>query len=205
MEEATNSHMLIQNRGLYEKMVHSLGRVGVAIGLSPDFWTLAGLALSVVTAALLAYRLLGWSLLAMALMALTDMMDGATARAANRITRFGGVLDHVSDRYAEIFLAGGVMLSGLVAPIWVLFGIAGALMASYVRGKAESMAGIANANVGLAGRTEKALIIVAGILIEMSRIGTGALQWAFIVMGIISHVTAVQRMLFVRRATLEQG
>ncbi len=195
--------MLAQNRRLYEKMSQSLGRLGLALGLSPNFWTLAGLALSAVAAALLANRLLGWSLLVMVLMTLTDVLDGATARALGRITRFGGVLDHVADRYAELFVAGGVMLSGLVEPIWVLFGIAGALMASYVRGKAESMGGLPSANVGWAGRQEKAYILLAGILVEMMRLGPGALQWAFILIGIVSHVTAIQRLLYVRRMTAE--
>jgi phosphatidylglycerophosphate synthase len=193
--------MLAQNRRLYEKMSESVGKLGAALGLSPNFWTLAGLGLSVVAAGLLANRLLGWTLLVLLLMTLTDVMDGATARATGRISKFGGVLDHVTDRYAELFIAGGVMLSGLAHPIWVLFGIAGALMASYVRGKAESVAGLANANVGWAGRQEKGYILVAGMLVEMMHIGPGALQWAFILIGIVSHLTAIQRLVYVYRAT----
>jgi phosphatidylglycerophosphate synthase len=192
--------MLARNRRIYERLSQSLGSFGVAVGLSPDFWTLAGLAVSVGAGALFAFRLLGWALLALVVMTLFDVLDGATARAGNQATSFGGVLDHVSDRYAELFIAGGLMLSGLAAPIWVLFGISGALMASYVRAKVESMTDL-RANVGLAGRQEKAYILIAGVIVYMLGIGAGAIQWALILGGIISHITAIQRLLYVRTMT----
>lgn len=192
--------MLVRNRHIYEQISQTLGRIGVGLGLSPNFWTLASLAMSVVTGALLAFQLFWWALLAMSFIALFDVLDGATARAGNLATPFGAVLDPVVDRYAELFICVGILLSGLVAPVWVLFGFSGALMASYVRSKAESMTEL-RVNVGLAGRQEKAYILIAGILVHMLGIGSGAIQWAIILMGIISHVTAIQRMLYVQKMT----
>lgn len=190
--------MLVRNRQIYERMSQSLGHLGVALGLTPNFWTLMGVAVSVVAGALFALKLFWWLLASLVLMAVLDVLDGATARAGNMATPFGGVLDHVSDRYAELFVAGGIMLSGLAAPIWVFFGISGAIMASYVRAKIESMTDL-KANVGLAGRQEKTYILIAGIIVYMLGIGTGAIQWAIILVGIISHVTAVQRVLYARK------
>jgi phosphatidylglycerophosphate synthase len=192
--------MLVRNRRIYEQISQVLGRFGLGLGLSPNFWTLASLATSVGAGILFAFQLFGWALLALALMALFDMLDGAIARAGNLATPFGAVLDPVSDRYAEILVSGGIMLSGLVDPAWVLFGISGALMASYVRARAESTTDL-KVNVGLAGRQEKAYILIAGVIVHMFGIGSGAIQWAVILMGIVSHATAVQRLLYVEKMT----
>jgi phosphatidylglycerophosphate synthase len=192
--------MLVRNRRIYEQISQALGRIGVGLGLSPNFWTLGSLVISIVAGILLAYQLFWWALLAMVFMALFDVLDGATARAGNLATSFGAVLDPVVDRYAELFVSGGILLSGLVAPVWVLFGFSGALMASYVRSKAESMTEL-KVNVGLAGRQEKAYILIAGIFVHMLGIGSGAIQWAVILMGIISHITAIQRLLYVQKMT----
>jgi phosphatidylglycerophosphate synthase len=196
---------LKRNRRVYEQVGQTLGKVGAAIGLAPDFWTLSALALSFVAAFFVARRQLAWALVIMALMALVDMMDGSTARAQNLVTPFGGVLDHVLDRYAELIIAAGFILNGLVPPFWVYFAMAGALMASYVRGKAESMTDIESCNVGLVGRLEKALILFAGIIVYWLDIGTGALTWAFILVGVLSHITAGQRLLYTRRMTRSGG
>ena len=190
--------MLVRNRRIYEQVSGALGKLGVGLGLTPNFWTMTSLVVSVGAAAFLALQMWWWALGAMAVMAFFDVLDGATARAGNLSTEFGAVLDPVVDRYAELFISGGLLLSGLVAPVWVLFGYSGALMASYVRGKIESMTDV-KANVGLAGRQEKAYILIAGIVVHMLNIGPGAIQWAMIVMGIVSHITAVQRLLHLRK------
>jgi phosphatidylglycerophosphate synthase len=179
-------------------MSEALGRIGLRLGLSPDFWTYAGIVAAGVASALLALKLLGWVLVVFFVMFVLDMMDGATARAGNLSSKFGEVLDPVADRYAELIIAGGLILSGLIQPIWVLFGISGALMASYVRAKIESTTSL-KANVGWAGRSEKTYILMAGIIVEMTGIGPGAMQWALIIMGVLSHITAVQRMAYLRR------
>ncbi|MBN1313262.1 MAG: CDP-alcohol phosphatidyltransferase family protein [Anaerolineae bacterium] len=190
--------MLVRNRQIYEQVSQSLGRFGLALGVSPNTLTLMGVVVSIIAGALFSLRLFGWVLVALILMAVLDVLDGATARAGDMATPFGGILDHVSDRYAELFVSGGIMLSGLAAPIWVLFGISGALMASYARAKIESMTDI-KANVGLAGRQEKALILIAGMIVYMLGIGPGAVQWAIILVGVVSHLTAVQRLLYARK------
>jgi phosphatidylglycerophosphate synthase len=190
---------LANNRRLYERIGQSVGKIGMAIGLSPNAWTLMGLAISVVTGILFWQRMLGWALVSMIAIAITDVMDGSTARAGNLATPFGGVLDHVVDRYEELIVSAGILLSGLVPPFWVFFGAAGALMASYVRAKAESMTDIEHCNVGLAGRQEKTYILLAGIIVQMLGIGVGALGISIAIVGLVSHTTAVQRVIYTYR------
>jgi len=88
----------------------------------------------------------------------------------------------------------GVLSSGLVSPEWVVFSLFGMVMASYVRAKAESKPGMTNCNVGFAGRLEKMLILMAGVVLELSGLVPGTLMWAVILVGVISHITVLQRL-----------
>jgi phosphatidylglycerophosphate synthase len=141
-----------------------------------------------------------WGIVAMLLTAFTDMLDGATARASGNGTRFGGVLDRVSDRFGEFFILLGILLSGAVEPGWVLWAQFGILIASYSRAAAESVGGLATCAVGMVGRLEKFAIIILGAAGEMFFPGYALLRYAVIIVGLVSTITAVQRMVFAYRA-----
>jgi phosphatidylglycerophosphate synthase len=113
------------------------------------------------------------------------------------------VLDHVTDRYAEFFILGGVMLSGTVAPAWVLFALFGMVMASYVRARAEATGRLASCNVGFAGRQEKLALLILGLLLQPVLPRLSILEWAVIAVGAASHITAAQRLLYTRRMLME--
>lgn len=127
------------------------------------------------------------------------MLDGATARAGNMGTIFGGILDHVSDRYGEFFILAGIGISGLVHPIWAIFAIFGMLIASYTRAAAESIGNLPTCAVGMMGRLEKFVLIIAGALLEDYFPGFHALAYALIVVGVTSVITSIQRLLFARK------
>lgn len=128
-----------------------------------------------------------------------DILDGAVARENNRVTSFGGVLDSVSDRYAESAVYLGIMWGGLSAipPYiengWGLGAVAliGSLLVSYTRARAEA-AGTGKLDTGVAERAERLLLIILGALF-------GLLQWAVLVVAVISHFTVLQRMLAARK------
>ncbi len=136
--------------------------------------------------------------------AFTDMLDGSTARAGKTETVFGGILDHVFDRYGEFFILAGITMSGAVHPGWGLFALFGMLIASYTRATAESMGKLENCAVGIMGRLEKFVLIIAGSVIEhWLPTGTwpagGWLEFALIVVGATSFVTAIQRLLYTKK------
>jgi phosphatidylglycerophosphate synthase len=133
------------------------------------------------------------------LTSLTDMLDGATARAGNMGTTFGGILDHVSDRYGEFFILCGIGLSGHVYSGWAMFALFGMLIASYTRAAAESIGKISNAAVGWMGRLEKFVLIIVGTLLEYFYPGYNFLAYALIIVGVTSVVTSIQRLIFARR------
>jgi phosphatidylglycerophosphate synthase len=134
------------------------------------------------------------------------MLDGSTARAGNLASPAGTLLDHAVDRYAEFFILLGIMLSGVVASGWAMFALFGMVMASYVRARAEATGKVESCDVGFAGRPEKIALLVVGMGLQQFLDGSHALQWAVIAVGVLSHITAIQRLLYARRIILgEQG
>lgn len=191
--------LLARFREAYEELSLPLGHLCVRLGLSADMLTYLSLAFSVGAGYLIARGEFVWGVVVILLVGLADVLDGATARAAGTASEYGTVLDHVTDRYAEFFLLGGVLLSGVVAPGWVLFALFGMVMASYVRARAESTKKLRSCNVGFAGRQEKLGLLVVGLLTQPLFPQIALLEWAVILIGVASHITAAQRLRYTQQ------
>lgn len=132
-----------------------------------------------------------------------DVLDGAVARENGRVTKFGGLLDSVSDRYADAAVFLGIMWGGHAAfpPYiendWFLGGLAltGSLLVSYTRARAEA-SGTGVLNIGVAERAERMILIILGSF-------TGLLHWAVLVVAVISHLTVLQRIIAARKILKE--
>ena len=186
--------MLGRFRERYENAMLPLGRALGRLGIGPNMLSIFA-ALAGVGAALLYLRgtaLLGASVLLAS--AFLDMLDGAVARATASASRFGGVLDHVLDRYVEYALVVGVVAGGFASWFWGLFALVGMLLASYSRAAAESVGGLSRCTVGIAERQEKLLLILAGSFLVT--IWSNALEYTMILVGLLSHVTVGQRLLY---------
>jgi archaetidylinositol phosphate synthase len=133
-----------------------------------------------------------------------DVLDGAVARENNRVTDFGGVLDSVSDRYADsavfvgIMWGGGLAIPGYIENDWIIGALAlvGSLLVSYTRARAEA-AGTGKLNIGFAERAERMLLIIIGAF-------TGLLQWAVLIVALLSHLTVLHRMIITRRILMKE-
>lgn len=148
---------------------------------------------------------------------LADMLDGSTARALGTDSPFGMVLDHTLDRYAEYFYFAGIMLAGVVDPSIVVFTIVGMLMASYIRAKAESVSKVSISVAGIIERKEKITMVGFGAFFQgvymdeilgfnalwdaiiPSWLQIGPLAVALLVVGILSHITALQRLFYAKK------
>jgi len=186
-------------RELYERSTPVLGRICLKLGFTPNMLTGISLLSAVVSGIFFWKANIIWGVIWMLINAITDMLDGATARAGNMGTIFGGILDHVSDRYGEFFILAGIAMSGLVHPGWALFALFGMIIASYTRAAAESMGNIENCAVGFMGRLEKFILIIVGCLLEYY-LGEGHwLEIALIVVGVTSYITSVQRLFYTHK------
>ena len=186
--------MLGKLRARYEAAMQPIGNQLGRLGARPNMITTLSLAVSV--GAGIAYALMLPVLGALGLLAsgFVDMLDGAVARATGSATRFGAVYDHVLDRYAEFAVLLGIGFGGLVNWVWVIFCLFGMVMASFTRAKAESVGGLSSCAVGIAERQEKiALLFIGSVLQPILPV---ALIAAVIIVGLLSHITVVQRLFY---------
>ena len=194
--------MLARLRPNYNKIIAPIGNFSHKLGLTADFWTLISL-LFAIAAGVMLWQDQYWAGLVLGiLMYVADGLDGATARASGKTSGFGTVFDHTVDRYAEFILIGGLLLGGGISNFAAILSASGMVMASYVRAKAESAAGVTNCTVGIAGRAEKLILLFLGFILLGVNLPKLA-EYAFILIGIISHITAVQRLLYTRAQTLQ--
>jgi len=107
---------------------------------------------------------------------------------------------------------------------WGFFTIFGMIMASFTRAKAESVGGMKSCTVGIAERQEKLILQIAGILLlalPTTNIWMGALAYVpflvpifvslqitniltlcIAIVGILSHITVAQRLMYARKVIL---
>lgn len=189
--------MLGRVRRRVEELMDPLGRIFSRTGLPPNAFTLMGLFLGVVSAALFALGEAAWGGLVLLLCGFFDMIDGAVARAMMRETGFGGVLDSVVDRYVDMMVLGGIVCGGLAEIgflpgwVWGFLAIAGCFMVSYTRARAEA-AGSGKLDVGIAERAERMLILAFGAIV-------GYTKYAVLVVAVLAHLTVFHRLIVAER------
>ncbi|MBD3403754.1 CDP-alcohol phosphatidyltransferase family protein [candidate division GN15 bacterium] len=204
-DEQKNGQTLNQRkRQWYEETFLILGKACLKLHLTPNILTFVSLGCAIISGYYFWQADMIMGVIWMIATAFTDMLDGSTARAGNMGTVFGGILDHVFDRYGEFFILAGITMSGEVHPGWGLFALFGMLIASYTRAAAESMGKIENCAVGIMGRLEKFILIIAGSLVEhWLPTGTwpkgGWLEFALIIVGVTSFITAIQRLIYTKK------
>ena len=196
-------------RGFFTALFTPLARWLLRMGVSPDAVTILGTA-GVAAGALVFYPLgqLFWGTLFITAFIFSDVLDGIMARMQGVKSRWGNFLDSTLDRVAD-----GALFAGLAA--WFYTGghdpnIATAallclvlgMVVSYARAKAESL-GFA-ANVGIAERAER----LVSVLVVTGLTGLGlppvVLLVTLVLLALASLVTVVQRMVSVRRQSLQE-
>jgi len=167
-------------------------------GVSPNMLTVAGAIMSIAAAAVLLYGHFRVASAFIVVAGFCDLLDGAVARVTRTQSRFGSVLDSTLDRYSDILPIVGLLLyySGWTSgkPRFgaiALCGIAilGSFLVPYVRAKAESV--LKRCNVGLAERAERIIILAGGLMFGVDI----AALW---VLAVLTHLTVIQRLLYVR-------
>jgi phosphatidylglycerophosphate synthase len=171
-------------RGLMTPIALAFGRVG----LTPNALTVIGFLIACVAA--LAAASQAWLAAAILVVGggVFDLFDGALARATGRVSKLGAFMDSTFDRAGEAVVYLGVVAAtghafwGLgpdlpelgVLPALAATAMAASFMVSYTRAKAESLgftAGTGMANIGLAPREVRIVILAAGL--ALTGIGGG--------------------------------
>ncbi len=126
-----------------------------------------------------------------------DALDGIVARTYQQTTVFGGFFDSLLDRYADAVIYSAIMIAGLCDISWGLAALAGSLLVSYSRARAEA-AGIKMESVGIAERAERMLILAVASVASV--FWQPALNWGIIVLSVLSNFTVLQRALHAYRS-----
>lgn len=174
-----------------DPVVRALARSGI----SPNALTIIGLGITVVAGVLAAEG----HLLAAGIVSLLgggfDALDGALARATRQASTFGALLDSTLDRYGEAAVLLGMLVYGARGgqmDVVILAGLAltGSFMVSYVRARAEGLG--LDCEVGVLTRTERVIVIGLGLMF-------GLVVPVLAVVALLANVTAIQRLVYVRR------
>jgi CDP-diacylglycerol--glycerol-3-phosphate 3-phosphatidyltransferase len=173
------------------------------IGFSPNALTIVGSLLTASVGLLIAQ---GWFVAAgicLWLFSATDTLDGALARATNRVTVFGAFLDSVCDRYAEAAVFFGLVWwyqtqADLLGVSLAYLALVGSFMVSYARARAEGV-GLQAADVGWFQRPER--IIVLGFGLILAQFLPRALIACLAILALLTTLTVVQRVRHVARGT----
>lgn len=186
--------MLTRIRAKVQSVVANQARLIGKIGLTPNMISIIGLALAFFSALVYAHGRDNLILAAFLLISsgYCDLMDGAVARIYGMATAFGGFLDSMLDRYADVMIYFGLIISGLCSVVWGLTALAGSLLVSYSRARAEA-AGVKMETIGIAERPERMLLIVIASLVEV--FVKGAIEVAMIILALATSLTILQRSL----------
>ena len=192
-------------RGLAVPVALAFGR----LGLTPNALTVLGFAIAVIAAIAAAQG--AWIVAGLLVIfgGVFDLFDGALARATNKVSRLGAFLDSVFDRAGEAVLYLGIATGFLIAGhervvLLSATAMASSFMVSYTRAKSESLGftpGTGMANVGLAPREVRLVILTLGLLLGAAVDAEPVLSVTLALITTLATITTVQRIVHVTRQT----
>ena len=194
--------MLTKLKKNVQKLLASQARIANAVGFTPNTISVIGLVLSFLSAVAYTVAMNQPVLLLLAVTLLLssgycDTLDGVLARNHQQATKFGGFVDSLLDRYADAVVYCGVIIGGLCNIYLGLAALAGSLLVSYSRARAEA-AGIKMESIGFAERAERMLILAFASVAAFFWLPS--LNIGIAILAVLSNLTVLQRGLHVYKS-----
>jgi archaetidylinositol phosphate synthase len=171
--------------------LEKIGKGFASTGLSPNFWTVVGLVIALISAIVYGLGIEFGLIIGGVLLLVSgffDIIDGQVARVTGKTSKKGSYLDSMFDKIAEVAIFLGILVGGYAEPYLVLLAISLSLLVSYARAKSDTI-GIKLQGIGIGERAERLLVIaVIGII--------GFMDIAVVIVVLIAGVTLIQRMIF---------
>ena len=186
------------------RFIDPVARLMLRMKVTPDGITWFGCAATIfVSVVFLAQGKFLIGAILFGLFGLIDVLDGTMARMLGTAGPWGAFLDSTLDRISDSAVICALIYfyvntQGQNNELAVIAGIVSlvmSLMTSYARAKAESLD--ATCTVGIAERAERNLIIWIALLI--SALVTDVMPYALALLAVVSTITVIQRLLFVRK------
>jgi CDP-diacylglycerol--glycerol-3-phosphate 3-phosphatidyltransferase len=175
--------------------------------ISPNAITTIGLLFTLLVAWLVGAGYLLAGGIVLALSSITDIADGALARARNTCTDYGAFYDSLLDRIAEAAVGVGIIVyyvnhgHAMEGSLLVYLSVCGALMVSYARARAEGLG--LDCSVGFMARPERIVVSCAGLILS-APFGLWILTASLWVLVVTTFLTTAQRLWHVYRVTHPQ-
>jgi len=150
------------------------------------------------------YPLLIAAALTVLLSGFFDGLDGKVARLSGKVSKKGDFVDHVLDRYADVFLIGAVAISSWCNPYIGVVAIIGVLLTSYMGTQAQAV-GVGRHYGGVLGRADRMVLLIAMPILQFLLLSSGSssldlgviqtnfLEIMMIWFAVVGNITAVQR------------
>ncbi len=161
----------------------------VHIRIHPNWFSIAGLAVSLGGAWLFAMGSFQWGAIVTALGGFFDLTDGVIARHQGRTSTFGAFLDSTLDRVVDMALLFAIAMyfQGAGEPLWAWvsgFALVCTVVVSYSKARAESV--LPGFKGGWFERAERLVVLMIGAVV-------GFLKLALVIVAVGSAITAGQR------------
>lgn len=170
----------------------------VKMGITANGLTAVGLLGTIAAAVLIAQGRFGIGAAVFVPSAFLDLFDGMIARRMGTASRWGALVDAVSDRAGESALLIALawrfrVVNPRIAAV-ALSAMAFSFLVSYVKARAESLGFTCEG--GFAERAERAILYGTALLI------VGAAEAAMWALAVLAAITAIQRLVIVRRQAI---
>ena len=179
-----------------------IGEILSVIPISPNQWTVIAVLVALFAAYWIIVGELVYGLIFFLLAGALDLVDGAVARARGEVSKFGGFLDGVTDRFVEAIFLFSLMFYPLPeifidAKIWLAgFVFMGTCMPSFISAYADHNGVLSTEKArnigGICERTERILLLVIGMAAGLY-FSMNYFIYALILGIILSSITIVQR------------
>lgn len=176
--------------------VLKLAPVVARIPLTPDQLTLLGVVASAVVAAAYALGAVQLAGLLLIVAGACDLIDGIVARSQGSESASGSFLDSTMDRVSDLLIFSGMIIGAAsTGSPWlaalVCWALAGAVMTSYSRARAEVQLG--EFSVGWMERAERFLVLLVFSLADQLVLGLWVVALGSTATSVVRIVVALQR------------
>ena len=129
-----------------------------------------------------------------------DAIDGKVAKLTDKASKKGDFIDHAIDRYADVFMVGGLALSTWCDPRIGFFAIVGMFLTSYMGTQAQAV-GCKRNYSGLLGRADRLVLLMAFPVVQLLLLDYNSgtfydftiLEWVLIYFAVVGNITGIQR------------
>lgn len=130
-----------------------------------------------------------------------DLLDGALARELDIESAGGDLLDHVLDRYADIFVIAG-LAAGIGQYAIGFAAVTGVLMTSYLGTQAQAV-DLDRVYGGLLGRADRlaavGVVTTVAAFVDATALTLTVVGWLLVAFAVLGHLTALQRFYYAMR------